>query len=124
MKEIIEVSELYDVDVVYDPELDKYEGRVLFPEKLAQAQETIAKYGLPKEWEDERKKRKEEQAFWVKGMLSQANIGTHSFLIVVEATDNQPQTTYTITALSDILNKLVKEYWGGLIICCFNNNQK
>ena len=124
MKEIIEVSELYDVDVVYDPELDKYEGRVLFPEKLAQAQETIAKYGLPKEWEDERKKRKEEQAFWVKGMLSQANIGTHSFLIVVEATDNQPtpiffnQFIQNIRQRCDCISRL------RLIICCFNNNQK
>ena len=115
MKEIIQVTESYDIDVVHDPELDKYSGRVLFPKKLAEAQEAIAKYGIPKEWEEERKKRKEEKAFWIKGQLSQADMETHSFLISVEATDNQPKTTYTITVLSDILNKLVKEYWGRIV---------
>ncbi len=115
MKEIIEVKELYDIDVVHDPELDKYKGQVLFPKKLAEAQEAIAKYGLPKEWEEERKKRKAEQAFWIKGQLSQADLETHSFLVSVAAIDNQPKRTYAISALSDILNKLVKEYWGRMI---------
>ena len=81
MKEILEVKELYDIDVVHDPELDKYNGQNLFPKKLAEAQESIAKYGLPKEWEEERQKWKEEKAFWVKGQFSQADLETLTFLL-------------------------------------------
>ena len=110
--EEIMLEELSLPEAVYNPALDKYEGQVLFPKKLAEAEETLAKYPLPEEWADAIYKKKCENTFWIKGMLSQADISTQSFLIVVEATDNQPQTTYTITALSDILNKLVKEYWG------------
>ena len=115
MKEILEVKELYDIDVVHDPELDKYNGQNLFPKKLAEAQESIAKYGLPKEWEEERQKWKEEKAFWVKGQFSQADLETLTFLLSVEATDNQPQTTYRIATLTHILNKLVTTYWGRMI---------
>ena len=34
-----------------DESLTKDEGKVMFPEKLAEANRTLAKYGLPKELE-------------------------------------------------------------------------
>jgi hypothetical protein len=34
-------------DFVVDERLDEYNGKVLFPEKLAQAKEFIARAGLP-----------------------------------------------------------------------------
>ncbi|AFM05448.1 hypothetical protein Fleli_3108 [Bernardetia litoralis DSM 6794] len=33
--------------IILDERLDKYNDKNLFPEKLAKAQEIIAKYGLP-----------------------------------------------------------------------------
>ncbi len=34
-------------EIVFDKRLDKYNDKNLFPEKLARANEIIAKYGLP-----------------------------------------------------------------------------
>ena len=106
MKEMIEsteTTELFMSEAVYNPELDKYEGKVWFPEKLAEARETLAKYGLPKEWEDEIQKREREKAVWIQGQLSEANVETNTFLIVVEATERQPQLTYMVSTLTDVL---------------------
>ena len=115
MKEMIEsteTTELFMSEAVYNPELDKYEGKVWFPEKLAEARETLAKYSLPKEWEDEIQKREREKAVWIKGQLSEANVETNTFLIVVEATESQPQLTYMVSTLTDVLQRLIKDYWG------------
>ena len=99
----------YEVTVNHD--LDKYDNVVLFPKKLARANEMIAKWGLPKEWEDEIGESERENDLFVKGKLCQGNIDTHSFLIIVEATDSQPQMSYMVTTTSDILTKLFNEYW-------------
>ena len=37
------------IKVIYDPSLDKYSGQVLFPEKLAKANEIISKLQWPPE---------------------------------------------------------------------------
>ena len=34
--------------IVFDKKLEKFRGKVLFPEKLARANEILAKTGLPK----------------------------------------------------------------------------
>ena len=39
----------------------------------------------------------------------------NTFLIVVEATESQPQLTYMVSTLSDVLQQLVKDYWGQLV---------
>jgi len=36
--------------VKIDKSLDRFEGKILFPEQLKRANEAIAKYGLPKEY--------------------------------------------------------------------------
>ena len=64
---------------------------VMFPEKFARANAMLAKWGIPKEWEEEILAEERKQAVWVKGTLSQADVDTNTFLIVVEATDEQPQ---------------------------------
>ena len=118
MEEIIESTEsteLYMSEATYDPELDKYEGKILFPKKLAEAQETLAKYSLPKEWADKIQERESKKAVWIEGQLREANIETNTFLIVVEATESQPQLTYMVSTLTDVLQRLVKNYWGRLV---------
>ena len=56
-----------------------------------------------------------EDAIRIEGTLSQADIATHTFLIDVAATNNQPQTIYKITALPDTLKQLVKNHWGDVV---------
>ena len=97
--------------VTINPELDKYNHIVSSPKKMARANEIFAKWGLPKEWEDEIGESERESDLFVKGKLCQGNTDTHSFLITVEATDSQPQMSYLVTTTSDILTKLFNEYW-------------
>ena len=107
-----EIIELRAQKITINPELDKYNDVVSFPKKLARANAMLEKWGLPKELEDRILQRELKDALWVKGILRQVDADTNTFLIVVTATDNQPQAAYMVTTLSDILNKLVKEYWG------------
>ena len=96
-------------------DLDKYDDIDFFPEKTRRANERIAKWGLPKVWEEQIMAEEREQALCVNGTLSHADLDTNTFLIVVEATDNEPQTRYTITAVTAVLKKLVKDYWGDVV---------
>ena len=96
-------------------DLDKYDSIDFFPEKTKQAKEMLAKWGLPKGWEEDVMTEEREQALCVNGTLSHADLDTNTFLIVVEATDNAPQTRYTVTAVAAVLKKLVKDYWGDLV---------
>ena len=75
----------------------------------------LAKWGLPKGWEDDVITEERETALCVNGTLSHADLDTNTCLIVVEATDNEPQTRYTITAVAAVLKKLVKDYWGDAV---------
>ena len=112
MNEVIEFIE--PVDVI-DHDLDKYDDIDFFPEKTKRANEMIAKWGIPKAWEAEILAAEREDAIWIEGTLSQADVATHTFWIDVAATDNQPQTIYKITALPDMLKQLVKDHWGDVV---------
>lgn len=48
MKTTVETEQKRVPDVIIDPELDKYNNVVLFPEKLAKANEMLKKSGAPK----------------------------------------------------------------------------
>ena len=48
MKDETEIHEKkYKIKVTIDPELNKYDNIILFPEKVKEAKETIARIGLP-----------------------------------------------------------------------------
>ena len=112
---MIEVIELKEQKVTINPELDKYNDVVMFPEKLARANEMLAKWGLPKELEEQMLAEERENALLVEGTLSQADVDSNMFAVVVEATDNQPQTIYKVTALPDTLKQLIKDHWGDVV---------
>ena len=112
---MIEVIEFKEQKVTINPELDKYNDVVSFPEKLARANEMLAKWGLPKELEEQMLAEERENAIEIEGTLSQADVATHTFWMDVAATDNQPQTIYKITALPDALKQLVKDHWGDVV---------
>jgi len=48
MKTTVETGKREVPGVIIDPELNKYDNVVLFPEKLAKAKEHLKKTGLPK----------------------------------------------------------------------------
>ena len=96
-------------------DLDKYENVVSFPKKLARANEMLAKWGLPKELEEQMLAEERENAIEIEGTLSQADVATHTFWVDVAATDNQPQTIYKVTSLPDVLKQLVKDHWGDVV---------
>ncbi len=48
-------------DITINPELNKYEDVILFPEKLKKAKAHIAKVGMPKEYYEQIAKQKEEK---------------------------------------------------------------
>lgn len=48
MKKIEELNNSKIPIIVIDKNLERFRGKTLFPEKLARANEIIAKYGLPK----------------------------------------------------------------------------
>ncbi len=48
MKNMLEINEKKIPAVRIDPSLDKYDNVVLFPEKLAKANERLKKSGFPK----------------------------------------------------------------------------
>ena len=48
MKTTVETDKRKIPGVVIDPELNRYDNVVLFPEKLAKAKEHLKKTGLPK----------------------------------------------------------------------------
>ena len=101
---------------VVNHDLDKYEDIDSFPEKTQLARESIAKYGLPKEWQEEYDQIIRDKSFWIDGILCQADIETHTFWVVVEATHKQPETRYAVTTPStELWAKLVKEYWNNKI---------
>ena len=47
MKKIEELNDSKIPIIVIDKKLERFKGQTLFPEKLARANEIIAKYGLP-----------------------------------------------------------------------------
>ena len=121
MKEVIEileekkVIEVNGMKFTVNHELDKYDNVILFPEKLKRANENIAKYGLPKEIEEELLLRKQQKAFWTKGILTQPNVDTNTFVLVSTDKDSLIQTQYPVTVVSaETLAKLVKNYWNSM----------
>jgi hypothetical protein len=48
-------------EITINPELNKYENVILFPEKLKKAKAHIAKVGMPKEYYEQMEKRNEEK---------------------------------------------------------------
>jgi hypothetical protein len=50
MKEITEIKNRKTPIVRVDTTLDKYDDKILFPDKLEKANEALKRVGLPKQW--------------------------------------------------------------------------
>ena len=102
-------------DFSINHELDKYEDIIMFPEKLQRANEMIERYGLPKKLEERLLLRKQQKAFWTKGILTQADADKNTFVLLTTDEDGLTKNAYPITVvLPETLTKLVKNYWNGI----------
>ncbi len=111
MKEITVLKQPKPISAKINPALNKYDNAVVSPTKLEEANETLAKYGLPKEWQADYDKIIRDKSFWVRGTINQANIDICTFVVVGRASGKRSEKTYNIAALSsDILSELVKKY--------------
>ena len=50
MKTVAEIKSRKTPIVRIDSSLDKYDGKILFPDKLEKANEMLKKVGLPRQW--------------------------------------------------------------------------
>lgn len=115
MKGVIEIKKSKQLDIIIDSELNKYDDKELFPEKLIEANETLAKYGIPEKWANELAKTGQKHSFWTIGILKSADAVENSFSIIVKSKDNNSETIYNIITTSETLSKLVKEHWNSII---------
>ena len=111
MKEITVLKQPKPIRVKINPDLNQYDNVVMSPRKLEEANEALAKYGLPKEWQADYDKIICEKSFWVRGWLSEVNIETCTCVVFGKASGERSEKAYNITAFSaDILLELVKKY--------------
>jgi hypothetical protein len=124
MKEIIEQNQSVYTNVTINKGLNKYDNKILNPQKLERAKEIIAKSGLSSKLEQARKDIKkpgfplsieEENSFWISGTLEQADAHKSTFLITVQSDTKAVKTNFIITTLSETLNDLVKKHWGNML---------
>ncbi len=115
MKGIIEIKKSNQFDIIIDNELNKYDDKVLFPEKLQEANETLAKYGLPEKWANELAETGQKHSFWTTGILKSADAIENSFSIIVKSKNNNSGKIYNIITSAQTLSKLVKEHWNVMV---------
>ena len=105
-----EIAELKAPIDVINPHLD--DNIDSFPEKTRRTKENLAKYGIPKAWQEKEDSSLNDTSFWIHGILNQADAATNTVIIVEKAVGNSPETAYTITSMSaEVLAQLVKSYW-------------
>jgi hypothetical protein len=124
MKEIIEQNQSVYTNVTINKGLNKYDNKILNPQKLERAKEIIAKSGLSSKLEKAKENIKkpgfpqpieEENSFWVSGTLEQADAHKNTFLITVQSDTKVVKSNFIITTLSETLNDLVKKHWGNML---------
>jgi hypothetical protein len=106
--------------VKLNDDLKKYRNQPYFVNKLKRMNEILESTGMPEEYyrhqEQIQKRKQESSVFWIKGILSDADVNTNTFLLVVKGADNMSELHYTITTLSsEVLAQLFKDYRNDMI---------
>ncbi len=94
--------------MVIDKSLNKYKTLPFKSSKLEQARENIKKIGFPVPIV-------EENSFWVSGTLQQADAHKKTFLVTVQSEMEGVKSNFIITTQPEMLNDLVKKYWGSMV---------
>jgi hypothetical protein len=93
-------------------ELTKYKKGSFAYRKLKQAEETLARYGLPEEVANKEAEKGIKYNFWTTGSLVQADAKENTFSLRVKTSDKLTENTYIISTSSETLAKIVKQFWG------------
>jgi hypothetical protein len=112
MKELIEVKKTLPPNVIIDNSLSNYDDVVLFPKKLQEAREDLAKYGIPEKWANESLKNGDKFNFWTTGILSRVDTKENNFIFVSKTEDNLTENHYSISIIPDTLTSLAQDYLG------------
>ena len=112
MNEVTELKKSKQHTVIIDNDMKNYDDVVLFPEKVAEANETIAKYGIPEKWAHQLAEKGERHHFWTRGVFIRADGEDNTFTLAVKTKGNVSETTYTIHTTAELLSQLIKAYWG------------
>lgn len=119
MKELIEEINVTKTPVVKtNDNLKKYKNHAYFENKLKLANEILASTPMPEEYyrQQEQKRKQELSVLGIKGILSNADVKTNTFLLVVKGADNISELHYTITTVSsETLTQLVKAHWNDTV---------
>ncbi len=112
MNEITEFKKSKRDGVIIDNNMKNYDDVVLFPEKLAEAEEMIAKYGIPEEWAHQLAEKGERHHFWTSGVLLRADGEENTFTLAAKTKVGVSETSYTIYTTAELLSQLIKAHWG------------
>lgn len=102
----------------FNDDLKKYRNQPHFVNKLKRMNEILASTPMPEEYyrQQEQKRKQELSVLGIKGILSNADVKTNTFLLVVKGADNVSELHYTITTLSsETLTRLVKAHWNDTV---------
>lgn len=102
---------------INDP-LKNCANRVYFENKLKRMNELLEVTGMPEEYyrQQEQLRKQELSVLGIKGILSNADVKTNTFLLVVKGADNISELHYTITTVSsETLTQLVKAHWNDMV---------
>jgi hypothetical protein len=102
----------------YNADLNAYKNKGYFADKFKQMNEILAETGMPEEYyrQQEQKRKRELSVIGIKGILSNADVKTNTFLLVVKGADNISELHYTITTMSsETLTQLVKAHWNDTV---------
>ena len=93
--------------LIIDNDLD---DTILYPEKLKEVRETLAKNPIPADIYLQRfSKSEQEHGFWITGIVKQADADKNIFIMV--ATSNNTEMKYKVQTISKTLNSIVKNHW-------------
>ena len=112
MAEVLEFRTVKRPEIIIDDTID--DSKIMFPEKLSEANEMLEKYPPPANFLLNRYNKKEQQdGIEVRGLLSSANADKSTFMVL--KMKGVYEINYHIRTTPEALNKIVKTYWNELI---------
>lgn len=112
LEAIVEFEAIKRPKLIINNNID--DSKVMFPEKLKQANEALEKSPLPAEMLLKRySKLQQEEGFIVSGIVKRANALVNTFLVIEMRGSNEVH--FNVHTAPEILNQLVKKHWGETI---------
>ncbi len=112
MEDLVELKKVKKPKLTITNNID--ESKVMFPNKLKEANETLEKYPLPADLLlDRYSEIQQQEGISISGVIKRANAHNNTFLVM--EMHGPYEVHFNIRTMSETLNKLVKTYWGETI---------